>query len=300
MSNIVFLAGLPRSGSTLVCNLLAQHPDITTGPSSALCHVFNTMRATWSDDPFLLGQLGHDFDNVYAQLENSTRAFMNEWSKSKTDFTIDKNRGWLSSIETLRALYPGLKMLVTIRNPVAVFASIEKRHRNTLMLDFPDHMEQNLIDGRANALFGEGGIIGGPMKAIDNLSDIPNIMDHVHFIRFEALMSNPQECLNRAAVFLGVKMMEFDFENIKQTTHEYDGFYRMKYMHVIHPKLTPPDPPLVSPRIVQEIEKRFDWFYTRFYGSNEVRQQPVEESDVLNERIASEIEEALNEESSNQ
>jgi len=167
----VFLAGLPRSGSTLLTNLLGQHPEITVGPSSPICHVLNNMRKTWSDDPFLLAQL-ENFDEVYKKLEDSTKAFLNTWCKADTAISIDKSRGWLAMSETLLSLYQeDFKIVVTLRDLEQIFGSVEKQHRKTLLLDFPDHMEHHIIDSRANALFQDGGVVGGPLRSLNNLME---------------------------------------------------------------------------------------------------------------------------------
>lgn len=294
MSKPVFIAGLPRSGSTLLCNLLAQHPEIKTGPSSPLCHIVNNMRRTWSDDQFLLAQLDHDFDGVYKRLEDSTKAFIDTWTKTDTEVSLDKNRGWLAMVETLRALYPDFKMVVTIRHLSQVFNSVEKQHRKTLLLDFPDHMEHHLIDGRANALFGDSGIIGGPLKSIDNLADIPDIMKHIFFCRFEDIVTHPQDSANQITKWLELDEFKYDVDNVKQVTHESDGFYRMKYLHKVNEKIVPPGSTPLSPRIAQEINKRFDWYHKRYYPKPEGEEVvDNEKTTSLEDQIAKEIEEAL-------
>jgi sulfotransferase len=49
----VGVAGLPRSGSTLLCQLLAEHPDIhCEGHSSPLCNSLLATRRINGDDQF--------------------------------------------------------------------------------------------------------------------------------------------------------------------------------------------------------------------------------------------------------
>ena len=53
----VGVAGLPRSGSTLLCQLLAEHPEIhCEGHSSPLCNSLLMTRRTISDDQFMLSR----------------------------------------------------------------------------------------------------------------------------------------------------------------------------------------------------------------------------------------------------
>ena len=110
---IVYLTGLPRAGSTLICNLLAVHSDVAATPSSPLCSIIQNMRRNWSDDPFLLAQLESNYDDVYERLRRSIRSFMQAWSSDKdTPITVDKNRGWLACVESLREIQPNFKMIV--------------------------------------------------------------------------------------------------------------------------------------------------------------------------------------------
>jgi len=269
MKNIVYLAGLPRSGSTLLANILGMHKDIYATPSSPLCSIIQDMRRHWSDDPFLLAQLDSDFETVHKRLSRSTLAFMQAWSSdTNKPIVIDKNRGWLFCLEILRELDPNFKIIVTLRDLRSIYSSIEKRHRKTLFLDFPDHMEHNIVDSRANALFSDGGLVGSVLKAMQNVKDIPNILNHIYYWRFEDFLANPQATTDHLFGYLGVEPVQIDFTKIIQSTNESDSYYRMKYPHKIQSSVGKPEDfreiP-ISPRILNEIGTRFMWFYQEFY-----------------------------------
>lgn len=269
MKKIVYLAGLPRSGSTVLSNVLGMHKDIHATPSSPLCSIVQNMRKNWSDDPFLLAQLDNDFENIHNKLKRSTGAFMQAWSSdTNKPIVVDKNRGWLFCIETLRELDPDFKIIVTLRDLRSVYSSIEKKHRKTLFIEFPDHMEHNMVDVRAHALFADGGLLGSILKGIQNIKDIPNILKHIYYWRFEDFISNPQSTTNHLFNYLGVEPSNIDFNNIVQSTHESDSYYRMKYSHKISSSVIKPedfnDIP-ISPRILNEISNKFAWYYQEFY-----------------------------------
>src|SRR5476649_2091455 len=74
-SNFIGVAGLPRAGSTLLCQLLAQHPELhCEGNSSPLCNALLSLRRTISDDAFFLYQLDTSFDASYDHLKTPCRA----------------------------------------------------------------------------------------------------------------------------------------------------------------------------------------------------------------------------------
>lgn len=299
MPEVIYLTGLPRSGSTLMCNLLAAHPEVGSTPSSPLCNIIQNMRRNWSDDPFLLSQLDSNFDDVYKRLHRSLVSFIQAWSSDNNEsIVIDKNRGWLACVEFLRDIYPKFKMIVCLRDLEAVYGSVEKQHRKTLLLDYPDHMEHNLVDVRARQLFDDGGIIGHPLKALYNIGDVPDIAPHLYYVRFEDLLEKQQKVMDAIFEWIEVKPVQIDFDNIRQVTFENDAFYRHKYPHLVHPKLISPNSPPISPRIIKAINERFEWFYQLYYpekisgvqGSN----QKIE--DRIAKEIESEIQDGLDDE----
>jgi len=302
MEEIIFVTGLPRSGSTLLCNLLAQHPEIAGGPSSPLCHVVQSMRRQWSDDAFLLSQMDANFDEVYERLERSAKAFMDAWCESDKKFVLDKNRAWLTTAELVRSLYSNMKMIVCLRDPRSIFASIERQHRKTLMLDFPDHMDSHIVDNRASSLFDNGGVVGAPLKALNNLGDLPNISKHIFIFRYEDFAAAPQNVMENLLTWMGAESFKFNLADIKQITHESDSYHRFKYSHKIKSKFVAAksfaveDDP-ISPRILEEIVNRFAWFYSAYYNDykvNSVSNVASQDKSDLEVQIAQEVEEALN------
>ena len=295
MKEIVYLSGLPRSGSTLLANLLAMHPDIRSTPSSPLCTIVQNMRKHWSNEAFLKSQLDSNFDVVYERLKRTTRAAMNAWSfeyEDDIEIVVDKNRGWTFCLEWLRDLYPDFKMIITLRDLRNIYASEEKIHRKTLMLDFPDGMEHNIVDVRASALFEDNGIIGSCLKAVYNIGDIPDIVDHLLLWRYEDLFEDPQKAMDKTFDFLGIEPFRFDFDHIVQSTTETDSYHNMKFPHAVKTKLTKPlgfEEAKISPRILQQIVKKYQWYYQAYYPEffvNQPSSSPVvstEEQNMIQE-----------------
>jgi sulfotransferase len=266
---ILYVTGLPRAGSTLLCQLLGQHPSIyNTGHSSPLSQAFNHLRAYFSDDPFFLSQLDVDFDLTYHRLLNAYRGFINGWfAETDMPVVVDKNRGWLRMIETVNLLDPDFRMLVCIRDLRQIVGSIEAQHQKTLLLDFPDHMPPHAAYERADALFAKEGVIGGPLRSIEFvLQDAPQALrERVGFVAFEALMSDPQETMRLLYQWLDLPAAQFDPQHLKVRPNESDSHYRWKYRHNTHNSIRPPAQHVISPRIEQEILKNFGWFFERFY-----------------------------------
>jgi sulfotransferase len=47
MRDIFYVSGLPRSGSTLLMNLMAQNPKVFCTPTSGLNQLMNNIKTSW-------------------------------------------------------------------------------------------------------------------------------------------------------------------------------------------------------------------------------------------------------------
>jgi len=266
--NIVYVAGLPRSGSTLMCQLLGENPSIySTGHSSPLANTLKSLRARLSDDPFLLSQLDVDFDLVYKRLTNSYRGFVNGWfEETDKSIVVDKNRSWLNGLETLNHLDPDFKMIVCIRDLRQIFASIESRHQKTSLIDFPDDMADFTTYERADKLFSPQGVVGRPLRLIGQLQDVPvDLQKHLYYVIFEDLMHEPKRVMNEVYDWIGANKHEIDANNLTVKAHESDSYYRFKYPHKTHESIKPPAIHDVPARISNDIAKEFEWYFKLFY-----------------------------------
>ena len=266
---IVYVSGLPRSGSTLLCQLLGEHPEIySTAHSSPLCAQIERTRQGLSHDAFMLSQLDVDFDTGYSRIKRSLKAFMDAWH-DETDLpvAVDKSRQWLPEIETLMDLDPDFKMVICIRDLVDVFASVEKKHRKTILMSFPDNMAPGNIEVRCKTLFAPQGIIGGPISAIKNLGDVTNqfIADHIYFVAYEALIEQPVKTMRGIYEWIGVDRFNIDPDNLTVNPHESDSYYHFKYPHKTYDKIFKNTKYEVSQRMINLIIKEHMWYYQMYY-----------------------------------
>jgi sulfotransferase len=265
---LIYVTGLPRAGSTFLCQLLGHHPEIySPGHSSPLCPALNGLRHQLSDSEFLLSQLDVDFDRVYQRLLNAFCGFINGWfAESESVWVVDKNRGWLNQLEMVYHLDPDCRMLVCIRELGQIYGSVEAQHQKTLLLDFPDHLANLSRYARADKLFAKEGVIGAPLKAIESLQEIDNrLQARLYYVVFEHLMKEPVTVMREIYQWLNLADAPFDSQQLKVKPHESDSYYRFKYRHKTYPKSQPPDRHSIPPRIEAELKKNFAWFYQTFY-----------------------------------
>ncbi len=265
------VAGLPRAGSTLICQLLGQHPDLhSEGHSSPLCNSLLGIRRMVSDDDFFLSQLDAAFDTSYGHLTSAMRAYLRGWYANCTSLgVVDKNRAWLHAIELLLHLAPEAKLVVCVRELGQVYGSIEAQHQRTILLDFADRLADYDRMGRADMLFAKDRAIGAPLISLAAVRDLPeDVRQRLYFVRFEDLVAQPVACMSHLYAWLGMAPFEIDPDNITRGLSESDSHYRMKFPHKQATRIQAPRPHQIPARIQAHIEAAYPWFYEMYYPAS--------------------------------
>jgi len=266
--DFIGVAGLPRAGSTLVCQLLAQHPDLyCEGTSSPLCNTLQGMRRMVSDDQFFLSQLDQSFASSYGHLESAMRGYLRGWYQDcGKQAVVDKNRGWLHAVELLLTLAPEARLVVCVRELGQIYGSIEAQHQRTILLDFTDHLADFDRLGRADMLFAKDRTIGAPLTSIHAVMDLPlAVQQRLYFVRFEDLLEQPVACMSHLYAWLGLAPFEIDPARLAVGVRESDSHYRMKYTHTQTHSIVKPKRHAIPPRIQQQIEQSYAWYYELYY-----------------------------------
>jgi sulfotransferase len=267
-AKFVGVTGLPRAGSTLLCQLLAQHPEIhCEGHSSPLCNTLLGIRRMVSDDTFFLSQLDHSFDTSYSHLTTAMRGFCRGWyGDINKKVVVDKNRAWLHAVELLLRLEPDARLIVCLRELGQIYGSIEAQHQRTILVDFIDHLADYDRFGRADMLFAKDKAIGSPLISLHAVPDLPKaVQEHLYFLRFEDLMDQPAVCMSHLYAWLGVAASAIDVDKISVGAQESDSHYHMKYPHRQSGRIVKPVRHEIPPRIQAQIETACGWYYQLYY-----------------------------------
>jgi len=267
--HFIGVTGLPRAGSTLLCQMLAMHPDIhCEGNSSPLCNALLGIRRMVSDDQFFLSQLDNSFDAGYAHLAFAMEGFLRGWHHDTggKKAVVDKNRAWLHCVELLLQVAPEAKLIVCIRELGQIYGSIEAQHQKTILVDFIDHLADFDRFGRADILFAKDKAIGAPLISIHAVPDLPKaVQERLYFLRFEDLVEQPVACMSHLYAWLGLAPFEINPEKLEIGIAESDSHYHMKYLHRQHGRIGKPARHEIPPRIQAQIEDAYSWFYRLYY-----------------------------------
>lgn len=254
---IFFISGLPRSGSTLLCNILAQNPELfVTKATSGCVEILFSVRNQWDRI------IEHQAEGVNRdQLKNVLRGILNSYYLTDKNIVFDKGRGWLSMIETIEFIFnQKAKIICTVRNINEILASFEVLWRNTTgqsqwNIEQNNYEKSLTINGRAE-LWSEAGQPLG--SAFNRLKDAVErgYKDRLYFMEFDNLTHNPKETLQGIYNFLGLQYYNHDFNNIQQVTKEDDdNIHRIKDLHTIRSKVEPV--PLKAHTILGEVANKY-------------------------------------------
>jgi sulfotransferase len=241
MKKHYFISGLPRAGSTLLCNILAQNPKFYVSPATSGCHdVLFNIRNQWDK------LIEHQAQGVnYDQLKRVLKASFDAYHNTDKEIIIDKGRGWLSLIEMLRFITDeSPKIIVPVRNLCEVLASFEVLWRNTTgksqwAFEQSNYFKSQTVEGRCDIWSGADQPIG---LAYNRVKDavVRGDKSYLHFVEMDELTCNPKETLEKIYNFLGEEKFEHDFNHVEQVTKEDDiNIHRIEGLHTIRPKVEP-------------------------------------------------------------
>jgi sulfotransferase len=268
MEKIFFQSSLPRSGSTLLQNILGQNPDFYTTPTSGLIELLYRSRGGFSDSPEFKAQ---DEELMKSAFMGYCRGAMEGYFKPLTDkkYIVDKSRAWGINYDFLNMFYENPKIVCMVRDLRDVFASMEKNYRKnphiSTGININGELKGTTVEKRVDH-FAASPPVG---LSIDWLKDIiqQGINKNILFIRYEDLTKNPQEEMNKIYDYFGVERFEHNFNHVEQVTHEDDRIHGVFGDHVIRRevKFTKSDAKeVLGTPACNWIKNNYSWFYELF------------------------------------
>lgn len=236
---IHFVSGLPRSGTTLLMNLLGQNPAHHVTPTSGLIHLMLAVQKKWTHcQEFRAQGLAEAKPYVQGALKGLITGFFAEpLEAGKTVF--DKSRGWVQHVELVeRILERRVKVITMVRDIRAIAASWEKvyRRRDIEFALPPDKEgeEASTVVSRTNKILLPTKVTGRSIGRVrDALQRCP---EKLLVVPYERLTTAPRETLAKIHEALGLPPFDYDPEHVEQVTHEDDNYLRAD-LHTIRSRV---------------------------------------------------------------
>ena len=265
-----FMAGLPRSGSTLLSSILNQNPRFYSGPSSPVVPTMVAIESSLSQDELYLA-----FPKQQQALMIIANVLPQFYSDVDKPVIFDKNRSWVNRLNYISG-YFGLepKILCPVRGIDEILASfIAMQRRNTYSnnnskINFIDEMliksnipltDENRCDLLSHPQFG---ILGQSYNGIRQVL-MEGREKALHLIEYDDLLDNPDETMRKIYDYLEEEPFSHDFKKIENIHRENDEqVYGMKDMHEVRPALGRRgiDPKqILSPEILEKIKGAEFW-----------------------------------------
>jgi len=256
------MAGLPRSGSTMLSSILNQNPRFYSGPSSP---VLGAMFAV--EQNFMGNELYHGYpkpDQVREIIGSVPHHFYSDVNKP---VVFDKNRAWTARVPYIEG-YIGqqAKILVPVRRVDEILTSILTMvHRNPFQegQERVNFVDEQLIKtntpindyNRCMYLLNDGGIVYESLNAI-MMGFQQNVRDKMHFVDYNDLVDNPKKTMEDIYDFLGEDYYDHDFDSLSNIHREDDlNTYGLGDMHEVRSKVekTSPSPSSVLPEEILDL-----------------------------------------------
>lgn len=237
-----FISGFPRSGSTLLANILAQNPRFHTTSTSGIMDIMFGVRNNWDNlvefkatpnEPAKIRVLRGILDSYYSDVEKP--------------IVFDKCRGWLSLLEMAETVLGyKAKVLVPVRDVRDVVSSFEKLWRETSKTgqvgqEAPNYFKFQTVQGRADVWLSADQPLGLAYNRVND-AIVRGYRDRMFLVDFDDLTREPAKTMQGIYNFLGEERFNHDFNNVKQVTWEDDSVHGFKGLHDIRSKVEPVPP----------------------------------------------------------
>ena len=268
MEKIFYQSSLPRSGSTLLQNILAQNSDIYATPTSGVLELVFAARGNYTDSPEFQAQDSAIMKTAFqAFCRFGMEAYYNAITNKK--YIVDKSRGWGIHYSFLDSVFPNPKIICMVRDLRDIYCSMEKNFRKNPEKASPlvdwSKMQGTTIPKRID-LWANGVPVG---MALERLSEIIRLGTdkHMLFIKYEDLCMYPDAEMTKIYKFFELEYFEHDFDNIEQATKEDDEVYGVFGDHTIRQKLEPMQSQakaVLGKDVCDWIYNNYAWFYQYF------------------------------------
>lgn len=230
---IHFIAGLPRSGTTLLSTILKQNPRFDASISGPLARYFRAV----IHETTAQGGYGTECppDKVKAILRS---IFNSYYSDSNAETVFNVNRGWPLLRFTTLDMFPKSKLILCVRDIEWVIDSFEVLFRKnpysfTSMFS-PD--EGINVYTRANTLINPGRTIGFAYTAIKQ-AITSDAKSSIFIIKYDDLAKNPGMIINALYNFIGEPLFEHDYSNVEASYDEFDAEVNLPGLHTTRRKV---------------------------------------------------------------
>jgi sulfotransferase len=220
-----FLAGLPRSGNTLLSAILNQNPNVYSSPLSPL----PTLMWGYAESCNYMEQINRNEENGKRAEELLSSFFKTFYKDVDKPVIIDREKDWgtPANLDLIkRYVTPNPKIIITVRNILEIIASFVAMDANYLKNDTANsglyiNNYRSSKDTVAEYLMRPNGDID---KALLSLASAfyPENKGIFHIVEYNDLMLKPEETMSGIYEFLEMPEYKHNFKKIEKIESDND------------------------------------------------------------------------------
>jgi sulfotransferase len=220
MKKLFFLAGLPRTGSTLLTAILSQNPNVLSEGTSGLIELmWKNQQLFWENEGIISSIHYTDKKNVEKNVIQQLPQLYYKDSKQK--YIIDKNRNWthFGNIKLLTNYVTKNPKIIVMLRPIPEIVE-------SFYYIFKKNSELKLLE---NTLYVKNNPLMLPFEGL--LDALHNNKEHLLLLTYNELVHNPKNVVDKIYKFLDIPTFEHDFNHIVNQYPE--GDYNINGLHEV-------------------------------------------------------------------
>jgi sulfotransferase len=264
-----FIAGLPRSGSSVLSGILNQNPNFYSGPSSPVLSTMSSLENHFNNDELYLA-----YPKPKQVFKIISELLPNYYEDVDSSVIFDKNRAWPDRIQSIEGYFNiKAKIICPVRDYSEILTSFITLIRKNPYE--PGQLKINCIDeqlvklniplsddNRCQFIASARGILGQSSAVISQAIE-QKFSNRLHFVEYKDLIDSPVTTLKSLYEFIDQDYYEHDFCTIRNVNREKDlDVYGLKDMHEVRPKLeanSPKPEDILSQDILEKCKNTDFW-----------------------------------------
>ena len=205
---LFFLVALPRSGNTLFASIMNQNPEIAATPNSITLEIMKDLFLLKNTDVFHNYPDHKSLDNV---LDCVYDVYYKDWPQR---IIIDRGPVMTpGNLELVKKHYKRpFKCVVLLRDLMDVLASYMQWYTENSDA-FPNRFNLNSDEEKLSMIMNKDGAVAKDLEAIKNAYNYPDIC---HFVKYNDMVTNPEQEFRKIYEFLGEPYFDHRFDNVDQ------------------------------------------------------------------------------------
>lgn len=229
-----FIAGLPRSGSTLLAGILRQNPRFHAGMTGPVGAMYMALE----------GAMSRRNESAVFISDEQRRAvlkglFANYYGSIDPDGIIfDTNRMWCTKLPALSQLFPKSRIICCVRSISWIMDSVERLvRRNAFELSGMFGFDPgSTVYGRVNRLAASDGLVGYALDALRE-AFFGEDAGRLILLEYQALTKAPESVIRLLYSALDLPYFEHDFDNVEYQADEFDMQLGARGLHTVRRKV---------------------------------------------------------------